>query len=323
MPPRGSPADVRYRQVQLVGRQVAAAVQAIWRALTPSRIEEELAAAAGQRIVAAVAAGQLSVAAGAQAFVAAAMAAQGAPAVAPAGVLAATALAGVASDGRPLETLLFLPALTVSRRRAAGASDEEAMLAGLAQMAMLTGTQISDAARAADQVASVADRRVVAYTRVVHLPACARCIVLSGQQYSVSEGFRRHPSCDCSLDPLSDVEWRDVRTPQELFEQMDADQQRRVFGPAGAEAIREGADVGQVVNARRGMNTATGTTTEGVTRRGIYGRQQRRAGGDFTRGLGARYGSAVTPRLMPEEILRQAGSRDEAISLLRQHAYLL
>lgn len=58
----------------------------------------------------------------------------------------------------------------------------------------------------------------------------------------------------------------------------------------------------QVVNSRRGMHTAGGRslTRESTTRRGL-----------------ARPG-----RLMPEEIYRIAGSREEAISLLRQHGYL-
>ncbi|WP_308294643.1 hypothetical protein [Streptomyces sp. JJ66] len=286
-------------------------------------MEEELAGEAGQRIVTAVAAGQLTVAAGAQAFVAAAMAAQGAPGAAPAGVLVASALAGRASDGRSLETLLYLPALTVGARRAAGYSDQEAMLAGLTQMAMLAGTQIADTARIADQVACVADRRVVAYTRVVNLPACARCIILAGAQYSVTEGFLRHPRCDCTVEPLSPGQWKDVPTAQQLFDRLSPQEQQRVFTAAGARAIRDGADVGQVVNARRGMSTPGAVATaEGVTRRGVYGRTARRAGGDFDRLLGQRYSTARAPRLTPEEIYGRAGSRDEAVALLRQYAYL-
>lgn len=71
-----------------------------------------------------------------------------------------------------------------------------------------------------------------------------------------------------------------------------------MFGKAGAEAIREGADMARVVNARRGMYTAGGRlfTHESAGRR---------------------------PRLMPEQILREAdGDRGEAIRLLRLHGYL-
>lgn len=331
--PRGSPADVRYRQVQGITRQIVDVVQRLWAALTPDRIEEELAGEVGRTIVASVVAGQMTVSAGAQAYVAAAMTAQGvAQAAAPAGVLVGSALAGRASDGRPLETLLYLPAITVAQRRAAGFSDEDAMLAGLTQMAMLTGTQIADTARTADQVATVAERRVVAYMRIVHLPACSRCIVLSGQMYPVTEGFLRHPRCDCTVEPVSTDRWGEVASPQELFDRMDERQQRKVFTVAGAQAIRDGADLDQVVNARRGMATpGSATTLESTTRRSLtYGRKLRRAGGDFERARGLRfgeetsnrYGRATSPRLTPEAIYDRAGDRDEAIALLRQYGYL-
>jgi hypothetical protein len=77
-----------------------------------------------------------------------------------------------------------------------------------------------------------------------------------------------------------------------------------VFGQAGAAAIRDGADLGQVVNARRGMYTAAGRslTVESTTRRGV---------------------APGKVRLMPEQIYREArGDRDEAIRLLKRFGYL-
>lgn len=84
---------------------------------------------------------------------------------------------------------------------------------------------------------------------------------------------------------------------------MDAAERRRVFGPAGADAIAEGADIARVVNARRGMYTAAGRklTREATT----------------ARGTGRRV------RLMPEQIYAEAGgNRDEAIRLLKLHGFL-
>lgn len=86
---------------------------------------------------------------------------------------------------------------------------------------------------------------------------------------------------------------------------MSTAEQDKAFGKAGAEAIRNGANISQVVNARRGMYTAGGTdyTRTSTTRRGQ------------TRGRA---------RLMPEAIFKQAaGDRAEAIRLLRQHRYIL
>ncbi|URN11361.1 hypothetical protein LUW77_03465 [Streptomyces radiopugnans] len=198
------------------------------------------------------------------------------------------------------------------------------MLGGLADMARYAGTTIADTARSSAQVAMAADRQVVAYTRVVELPACSRCIVLAGQQYAYSEGFDRHPNCDCQTVPLKEAQWAGVQSPRDLYAQLSPGQRRRIFTVAGARAIDEGADIGQVVNARRGMSRpGAATTTEGITRRGLYGRRVRRAGGDFARVPGERYARARQGRLTPEQIFRQANGRGEQLELLRRYGYIV
>jgi len=334
-----APADLgrrRYEQVSLTVRAIVERIQQIWRGLSADSIEDDLFGQAGAAIADAVIEGQLTVADAAQAYIAAQMAAQGGSALAEATLLAG-AFAGIAPDGGPLETLLFLPAIGVRRRLAAGLTPEEAMIGGLADMARYAATAIADTARSADQVGMAANRSCVAYVRIVQLPACSRCIILSGRMYTYSEGFLRHPSCDCVTAPLREQEWPGVPTPQQLFDRMPAAEQRRVFTDAGAQAIREGADVGQVVNARRGMSTAhvfgrdLQVTSEGTTRRGLYGSRLRRAGGEFARLPGQRFGEATsmrytrvtTPRLMPEQIFRIADGRSEQLRLLRRNGYLL
>lgn len=313
----------RYTQVAATTRAVVAQIQALWRGLSAASIETDLEGAAGAAIVAAVTEGQLSVADAAQAYIAAQMLAQGGSGLAQA-ILAPAAFAGLAPGGGPLETLLYLPAIGVRRRLAAGLTPQEAMIGGLADMARYASTAVTDAARSADQVAMAANPSCVAYVRVVQLPACARCIVLSGQMYAYSEGFLRHPNCDCQTLPLREHEWPEVPTPQELFDRLPEREQRRVFSVAGAQAIQAGADLGQVVNARRGMATAgADTTTEGITRRGVYGRRMRRAGGEFVKVPGQRYRQSTTPRLTPEAIFRQApDDRGEQLQLLRRYGYI-
>lgn len=318
----------RYQQVTSVVRAVVEQIQQLWRGMSAASIESDLEGRVGAAIVSAVAEGQLTVADAAQAYIAAQMAAQGGSAVAEA-TLVAAAFAGIAPDGGPLETLLFLPAIGVRRRLAAGMTADEAMLGGLADMARYASTAVADTARSADQVAMSANPNCVAYVRVVQLPACSRCIVLSGRMYTRSEGFLRHPNCDCQTLPLRQKEWPSVPTPQQLFDRMPEGEQRRVFTVAGADAIRSGADVGQVVNARRGMGTAhlagrtLRTTSEGTTRRGLYGSRARRAGGEFARFPGQRYSRVTTPRLMPEEIFRISDSRAEQLRLLRRYGYIV
>ncbi|MGW3491784.1 hypothetical protein [Streptomyces sp. NPDC001054] len=326
-----TPSDLgadRYQLVTSTVRKVVAEVQRIWAGLSAATIAEDLEGAAGAAILSATTSGQMTVVDAAQAYIAAQMAAQGGSAVAEAALVGA-AFAGIAPDGGPLDTLLYLPAVGVRSRIAAGLAPGEAMLGGLADMARYASTAISDAARSADQVAMTAHRSCVAYMRVVNLPACPRCIVLAGQTYSYSEGFLRHPNCDCQTLPLRERDWPGVPSPERLFASLSEAEQNRQFGTAGADAIRAGADIGQVVNARRGMTVAhlggrsLAVTSEGTTKRGLYGARERRAGGEFAKSAGQRYSRVTTPRLMPEEIFRIADGRADQLRLLRRYGYLV
>lgn len=325
MPGTATLAADRYTQVQSLSRAVVEAVQGIWQDVPADRILSAMQGAAGRQILAAVTAGQLSAAQGATLFVSASMTAQGAIA-APLGVLDPASLAGIASDGRPLASLLQLPATTTARALAAGESADLAAARGLTQMAMMASTQIADTSRAATSVAMAAHPRCVSYVRVVRLPACVRCIVLSGRQYSHSTGFQRHPRCDCGMQPMSDTEWQQTTSPEDLFRQMSPEEQRKRLGPAGVKALEHGADLGQLVNARRGMATAvTGrgpvkVTTEGTTKRGLAASAMRSG---FEKSPGKRYERAKTARLMPETIFKLAGdNREHQIAMLKRYGYI-
>jgi hypothetical protein len=179
---------------------------------------------------------------------------------------------------------------------------------GEAALSAITQTQVADAGRAADLVAT-ATRRPFGFVRMVSAPCCPRCAILAGRWYRYNAGFNRHPHCDCIGIPAAEDRAEDLRTdPQALF----TGGQIRGLSKADTEAVRLGADLGQVVNAHRGMTVAgvggrtVKTTTEGTTRRGAAG--QRLGAGQI--------------RLMPEQILKDAASRDEAIRLLRRHGYI-
>lgn len=316
----------RYTQVQSVSRAVVEAIQGFWGDVPADRILSAMQGETGRQILAAVTAGQLSAAQGAQLFVGASMAAQGAVA-APLGVVNPSALVGIASDARPLASLLQLPAISTARALAAGESAELAALRGLTQMAMMASTQIADTSRAATSVAMAAHPRCISYVRVVRLPACARCIILSGRQYSYSTGFKRHPRCDCGMEPMTDAEWKQTKTPEDLFREMSPEEQRKRLGPNGVKALEHGADLGQIINARRGMATAvTGrgpmnVTTEGTTKRGIGAKAM---GAPFEKVPGQKYERAREARLMPETIFKLAGdSREHQIAMLKKHGYIV
>ncbi|MFB6423105.1 hypothetical protein ACFCXC_00525 [Streptomyces microflavus] len=316
----------RYTQVQSVSRAVVEVIQGIWGDVPADRILSAMQGETGRQILAAVTAGQLSAVQGAQLFVGASMAAQGAVA-APLGLLDPAALVGIASDGRPLASLLQLPAITTARALAAGESAELAAVRGLTQMAMMAGTQISDASRTATTIGMAAHPRCISYVRVVRLPACARCIILSGRQYSYSTGFKRHPRCDCGMEPMTDAEWKQTKSPEDLFREMSPEEQRKRLGPNGVKALERGADLGQIINSRRGMQTAvTGrgpmkVTLEGTTKRGIGAKAM---GSAFEKQPGKRYMRTQEARLMPETIFKLAGnSREHQIAMLKKHGYIV
>lgn len=233
-------------------------------------------------------------------------------------------LAGVAGDGRELPELLMFPLYTTLSAIARGTSLALAWASGAALLDLLVRTVVADAGRAADLVAMVTRPAVTSYVRVVELPACARCIILAGREYSLSDGFARHPRCDCTMAPVTRTSRPTPVDARDVFTSMTAEQQLKAFGKGAAEAIAAGADPAQVVNARRGMRQATlygktvSATSEGTTRRGLAARRR----SSFERRPGARYATARAVRLMPEEIMRRAEDREHAIRLLRLHGYL-
>jgi hypothetical protein len=244
------------------------------------------------------------------------------------GSVVPSSLAGIASDGRPLDSLLLNPITVVKAGIAGGATVPQSMAAGYANLDMLVRTQLADAGRGADQVAIVARPAATGYVRMLVGRSCSRCVVLAGQRYRWHNGFPRHPRCDCIHVPAAEDAADDIRTdPRGYFDSLSVAEQDKAFTRAGAGAIRNGADIGQVVNARRGMQTATVfgrevlLTTEGTTLRGDFGRARR--DGRLVQRAGQRVRSTAQVRLMPEQILLEAdGSRDEAVRLLRLHGYI-
>lgn len=221
------------------------------------------------------------------------------------GRVLAAGLSGVASDGRGLAGLLYRPAVTALVGIRDGRGVEMALASGSAALDMIVRTQVADAGRGADLVGMTARPEVTSYVRMLVGGSCSRCAILAGRRYGRATPFRRHPRCDCTHVPGREDTADDVRTdPKRFFRSLSAAEQDRVFTKAGAEAIREGADIGQVVNARRGMYTAA----DGVKATRVNARRRGRR--------------AV--RLMPEECLRQAGGdRDKALLLLKVHGYLV
>lgn len=226
-----------------------------------------------------------------------------------AGAVVATSVAGVASDGRPLDTLTDLAATY-----------------GQAWLGLVAATQVQDAARSASGLSIAARPRVGGWVRMMNPPSCSRCAVLAGKWFRWNQGFQRHPRCDCRHIPSQEADYSDPRlSGDKWFHTLSPAEQDRIFTKAGAQAVRDGADLNQVVNARRGMAKAQVygkpalITREGITVRGQYGRLR----GDAVKQRGQRYRATKHVRLMPESIYDAAIDRADAIRLLKLHGFIV
>jgi hypothetical protein len=131
--------------------------------------------------------------------------------------------------------------------------------------------------------------------------------MLAGKVYWWNEGFKRHPFCNCVHQPCSERTGDALTTdPYALFNSLTEEEQDKTWGRGAAQAIRDGADIFRVANAKRpGSRVSDLYTPEGThAKRG------------FVKHLRGR-------RLTPEGIYRRAGSREEAIQLLTEHGYLI
>ncbi len=346
------PADVltlarrKYVARQLLARRTVLAVRKAWQSIDSTSIRASWAVIVGPEVYRIVAGAQYEAAASAEQVTAAMLAAQGLTAPA-AAVVSPWAFAGIASDGRDLMTLLELANLQALQALKAGLPARQALSVGGRFLELVTGTQVADAGRVADGVAVAARHSVTGSYRVLTPPSCSRCVVMAGKWYRWDAGFERHPRCDCTSVPGQDGSLDDhpkLWSPAAYFASLSRSEQDRTFTAAGAQALRDGAEMSQVVNARSGMRTASVggrsvlITSTGTTRRGYYQYVQRsldrRRGQSTTytarnvgqRGRVANYTERriVRPRLMPEQIYRiAAGDRDEAIRLLAGNGYLV
>jgi len=324
-----------YRRQQRVTRLTVNQVQELWRLLDASDLTGSWNAGIGRRVVQAVTAGQLASASQADEYVDEVVDAEGADSER-AGSVRPSAFAGVAADGRGLDSLMYLSVITTKQGIGGGLSTDDAMMRGLRQALMLSSSEVTQAGRGAVGASMAGQRTIQGYVRVVQPPACSRCIILAGKEFGWNKGFQRHPKCDCVHLPTTLIARNQHRDrggfidPSAYFGSLSRAEQDRIFTAAGARAIREGADMSQVVNARRGMYTTTAygrtlrATREGTTTRGHYYRLERAR--DIARGrvpanIGRQY-RLMSPRLLPEQIFELAESRDEAIAMLRRFGYL-
>lgn len=154
----------------------------------------------------------------------------------------------------------------------------------------LVESLVQDAGRAAESVATTV-RPNISHVRYLSPPSCSRCAVLAGRIYRYSEGFRRHPNCDCVMIPTTVASNNLVQDPADLLSQGLL----TGLSKADARALADGADFNQIVNVRG-------------TRAGLL---------ESGRVLARR------DRLTPEGIYARTNTREEAVEALRANGYLL
>ncbi|WP_179280357.1 hypothetical protein [Rhodococcus sp. 05-2255-2A2] len=338
------PSAENYLRQQAIQREALIAAKRIWGSRPPKDFDAWFAANV-DRLVAVIVLGQRAAVDDAESYVADTLDDLGVS-IQPTDEVAPDGLTGIASDGRPLDSLMYGSIITAKSKigdavdrglPVSGDVVSAAWEAGLRSVQLRVQTQIADANRVATGLA-ITSRPGIGYVRMLNPPSCSRCAVLAGRFYRYNAGFDRHPGCDCRHIAAPEDRSGDLRTdPMDYFVSLAPPMQDKIFTIAGARAIREGADIAQVVNARRGahgLDTAAGlmgnaqnhhtkrrdvygrhliTTTEGVTKRGVAGKIIRARGRT----------PKTTPRLMPEDIYRIGEDRDDTLRLLRLNGYLI
>lgn len=104
---------------------------------------------------------------------------------------------------------------------------------------------VQEAGRSAEQVA-VTVRPRIGYVRYLSPPSCSRCTILAGRVYRYSEGFLRHPGCDCIHVPTT------LANPAFVYDPLQLARDGLVTGLSKADrkALEDGADMAQIVNVR-------------------------------------------------------------------------
>jgi hypothetical protein len=256
----------------------------------------------------------------------------------PEGALVPEAFAGIASDGRDLAALSYGAVVKAGEAVNAGATRPQALRVGGSWLDLMGRLQVADAARIATGAGAAARPGWGGYVRVLTPPSCSRCAVLGGKFFRWNTGFQRHPKCDCQHFPSSNEAY--ARAEGFITNPDDAWRAGQIkdLTKAQQDALENGADISQVINARRGMSTTdiggrrVRVTNEGATRRGVFGSSSAaRRAGSVTSGAARQQGAVAgyiqrrtaLARLTPEAIYRASeGDRDLAIRLLRRFGYI-
>lgn len=230
------------------------------------------------------------------------------------------AFAGWAPSGLDIASYFQSPVFAALHAIRTGSSPLEALEYGRNLLVMLTSLAVMDTARQAESL-DITSRPKVGYIRVESATCCDRCMILAGKWFRFNEGFLRHPHCHgrhvpCSQSMAKQQGW--ISDPMEGFKSLSREEQDKRFGANYAQAIRDGADIYQVVNSKRGMQrvgkgyTAL-TISEGTTRYGWASMQ-----------YAQQSGRRMKRRLSIDGIYSlTGGDREKTIAALKANGYFV
>lgn len=286
-------AQTQYRTQQRVSAATASSVLKLWRRLGADFSSEWVEVR--PRLLQAWQAGRVVAVKRAMPYTAAVLVETGQ--VAPAeGRLNPDRFVVTAPDGRPMWSLADEYVIAAKVAVAGGASSAEALQQAGVKLTSAVLTTMADTRRQVYQADIIQRPKLSGYARMLNPPSCSRCIVLAGKHYRWNQGFLRHPRCDCMHIPASESIAGEFRVdPRAYFDSLSKAEQDRAFTIDGAKAIRDGADISRVENVRmRGLSTET---------------SHRKSGTPY--------------RLTVNDIYGAAGTRADAIRLLRMEGYIL
>lgn len=226
-----------------------------------------------------------------------------------------TAFVEFTPTGGEVADALYTPAIR-AKKAVARSGVAQGMKVGQQVLYAIVASMVADTARQAAGVDIAA--RKVGYVRMLNPPSCMRCTILAGRFYRWNTGFLRHPRCDCVHVPTGVKSTQGARDegliddPYEYFRSLSEVEQDKIFGQYDAQAVRDGADIFQVVNSRRGRSKNGLFTTEGTTKRG-YWRQQR----------GSRYPRRGTPEWIYRTAKEQGFDHEQTLRMLEVGGYIL
>lgn len=236
-------------------------------------------------------------------------------------------LVGVASDGRPIESLAYGAVTTVKQAIGSGVGVEQALTKGGDWLNLMVALQVADAARQAVGVMTATRTNLDGTVRVLNPPSCQRCVILAGRFYRWTQGFKRHPRCDCVNLPSKDARW--AQAEGFITDPMDAYRAGHIRDLTAAQklAIEDGANIGQVVNATRGISTTSTETAKSIRMRlRSEARKPRAAAPAGQPDPLAFVKQPVTTQTLviptPEGIYANAKTRQDAIRDLREWGYI-